>query len=180
MQRNSFRNSQRGLTLIETCATLAIASILAGTALPSFIESKNKRVVDGIAAELATDLHYVRSEAVTRNEGVRISFYSGGAGRCYVIHTGSRNDCRCDGGVPAQCGNGAVALKSVFQPAGHPVQVVANVSTMRFDQTNGTATTGGTVCVVPASGREIRHVVNIMGRVRTCSPVVSNGVCERC
>ena len=180
MQRNRFPSCQRGLTLIEACIVLAIASILVGTAVPSFQESKVKRMRDGIAAELATDLHYVRSEAVARNEGVRISFYSTGAGRCRVIHTGPRSDCRCDGPGPAQCSNGSVALKSVFLPVDHPVQVTANVSTMRFDETNGTATTGGTVCVVPASGKEIRHVVNIMGRVRSCSPKVAGGVCELC
>jgi Tfp pilus assembly protein FimT len=38
MQRNSslVQQQQRGLTLVEACATLAIASILVGTAVPSF------------------------------------------------------------------------------------------------------------------------------------------------
>lgn len=180
MQGKRFPILQRGLTLIEVCAVLAIASILVGAAVPSFKELQTRRIVEGIAAELATDLRYVRSEAVARNEGVRLSFYSGSAGRCYVIHTGNRSDCQCNGGGPAQCGNGAVALKSVFSPADQPVQVVANVSTMLFDATNGTTVPGGTVCIKPPSGKEIRHVVNIMGRVRSCSPSAPTGVCEKC
>ena len=54
MQGNNFPGTQRGLTLIECCITLAIVSILAGTAAPSFIESNKKRVLDGSAGELVT------------------------------------------------------------------------------------------------------------------------------
>jgi type IV fimbrial biogenesis protein FimT len=35
---------------------------------------------------------------------------------------------------------------------------------------HGTSTPTGTVRVIGANGRELRHVVNVMGRVRTCSP----------
>lgn len=179
MQGQSFQTFQRGVSLIECSVVLAIASILVGTAAPSFRESQNKRVVEGVAGELAVDLRYVRSEAVTRNEGVRISFYNGNAGQCYVIHTGARSDCQCDGSGPAQCGNGAVSLKSVWRPASHPVKLVANVSSMLFNADNGTTVPGGTMCVVPPGGKEIRHTVNIMGRVRSCS-LASGAACQAC
>lgn len=170
MQRNSLRNSQRGLTLIEICATLAIASVLAGTALPSFIESNQKRVLDGSAGEIATDVYLARSEAVTRQQGVRMSFHAVAAGSCMVIHTGSTADCTCDAGGAAQCTNGAELIKAAFYPAARNIVVTANVSSMRFDQTNGTVSPAGTVRLIAGGGKEVHHVVNIMGRVRTCSP----------
>ena len=170
MHRNSSLNPQRGLSLIECCATLAIASVLVGTAVPSFDGQMKTRRLDGTAAELAVDLHYVRSEAVSRNEGVRIGFQSTAGGQCTVIHTGAAADCPCDNAGVAQCVNGASALKTVFHPTSSGVAVQANVASMRFDPINGTVTPAGTVRVTAADGRAIHHVVNIMGRVRSCSP----------
>ena len=167
-------SQQRGVTMIEACITLAIAGILAGSALPSFKDSLDKRKVEGISSEVGTDLRYARSEAVARNTGVRVSFYQG----CYVVHTGSRDDCVCDGQGPAVCTGEAVALKTVSASSG--VQVVANVSSLRFDPINGTTSPTGTVCTVPASGRSVHHVVSLMGRVRTCSPAAPGAPCAPC
>jgi type IV fimbrial biogenesis protein FimT len=44
------------------------------------------------------------------------------------------------------------------------------VASMRFDPLHGTSTPTGTLRVVGANERAIHHVVNIMGRVRSCSP----------
>jgi type IV fimbrial biogenesis protein FimT len=164
------RRQQRGLTLIEACMTLAIASVLVGTALPSFTQSNQKRVLHGRAGEIATDVYLARSEAVARQQGVRMSFYSVTGGSCMVIHTGSTADCGCNAAGAAQCTPGADLVKSVFYPATGGVAVTANVASMRFDQTNGTVSPAGTVRMIASNGTEVRHVVNILGRVRTCSP----------
>jgi type IV fimbrial biogenesis protein FimT len=172
----TLNSKQRGVTMIEACITLAIAGILAGSALPSFKESLDKRKVEGFSSEVGTDLRYARSEAVARNTGVRVSFHQG----CYVVHTGSRDDCHCDGLGPAVCTGDAVALKTVNAESARGVRIVANVSSMRFDPSNGTTTPAGTVCTVPANGRSVHHVVNIMGRVRTCQPAAANAPCAPC
>lgn len=171
-------SSQRGVSLVEACIAVTIVGILAGSALPSFTETLEKRSVEGLSSEVRTDLVYARSEAVARNTGVRMSFYEGAGGRCYVVHTGNRADCNCDGSGPAVCTGDAVALKTVNPARG--VRVVANVSSMRFDPTNGTTTPAGTVCTVPPQGRAVHNVVNIMGRVRTCQPAVAGAPCAPC
>ena len=170
MNSNRFPGFQRGVTLIEICVVLAIVSILLGTALPSFEKTKQKLGLDGTAAEMSTDLRYVRSEAVARNEGVRISFRAVTGGSCTLIHTGGASDCGCDAAGNAQCASGATLLKSLFHRHGDGVAVSANVGSMRFDPTNGTVTPAGTVTIVNGNGQSVRHVVNIMGRVRSCSP----------
>ncbi len=167
---HAVRNAQRGLSLIEVCIGLAVVGVLVGSAVPSFEQTKQKRVLDGTAAELATDLHYVRSEAVARNEGVRIGFRNVAGGTCTLIHTGANADCTCSAEGVAECSNGAMLIKSQLYAAGGGTSVVANVSSMRFDQTNGTVTPTGTVTISTANGQSLRHVVNILGRVRTCSP----------
>ena len=173
MQRHPSRSALRGLSLIECCVTLAIAGVLVGTAVPSFDGQMKTRRLDGTAAELAVDLHYVRSEAVSRNEGIRIGFQTLAGGHCTVIHTGAAGVCPCDGDGVAQCASGATALKTVFHAADRGVAVQANVASMRFDPTNGTVTPAGTVRITAADGRVVHHVVNIMGRVRSCSPAGS-------
>ena len=170
MQTKRFAGPQRGLTLIEICIVLAILSILVGTAMPSFEKTKQKLALDGTAAEMSTDLRYVRSEAVARNEGVRVSFRSVAGGSCTLIHTGSASDCQCAADGTAQCDSGATLLKSLFHRTGDGVAVSANVGSMRFDPINGTVTPAGTVTMVNSNGQSVRHVVNIMGRVRSCSP----------
>jgi type IV fimbrial biogenesis protein FimT len=169
-------SKQRGVTMIEACITLAIAGILAGSALPSFKDSLDKRKVEGISSEVGTDLRYARREAVARNTGVRASFDEG----CYVVHTGSRADCQCDGQGPAVCTGDAVALKTVNSAEARGVHVVANVSSMRFDPINGTTSPSGTVCTVTAHGRSVHHVVSLMGRVRFCSPAAAGAPCAPC
>jgi prepilin-type N-terminal cleavage/methylation domain-containing protein len=49
-------SQQRGVTLIEASFTLAIAGILADSALPSFKESLDTRKVEGFSSEVGTDL----------------------------------------------------------------------------------------------------------------------------
>lgn len=170
MQRKRFPAFQRGLSLIEICVVLAIVSILAGSALPSFESMLEARRLEGQAAELAIDLRYVRSEAVARNGGVRVSFQTPAGGSCVIVHTGATADCTCHASGVAQCSNGATALKTTFYPAGRGTSVHANVASMRFDPSNGTVSPAGTVRVSGSGGAQVNHVVNILGRVRTCSP----------
>jgi type IV fimbrial biogenesis protein FimT len=170
MQGKSFPDRQRGVTLIECCATLAIVGILAGTALPSFDSLVKTHRLEGQAAEMAIDLRYVRSEAVARNQGVRVSFHSTAGGTCTLIHTGSTADCNCDSSGTASCTGGSSVLKTLFQPYASGMSIDANVASMRFDPNNGTVTPAATVRVTGADGRAIHHVVNILGRVRSCSP----------
>jgi type IV fimbrial biogenesis protein FimT len=46
----------------------------------------------------------------------------------------------------------------------------ASSASMLFDADRGTVTPTGTLRLQLADGRAIHHVVNIMGRARTCSP----------
>lgn len=162
--------ASRGLTLIECCAVLAILGIVAGSAVPAFKAVMERRALEGRANELATDLQWLRSEAVVRNRTLRISFRSGTEGSCYVIHRGASDACTCMADGPAQCIAGSESMKSVFLPASGPVRLESNVGSMIYDPLHGTTTVGATLRLVGAGGHSIRHIVNIMGRVRSCSP----------
>ena len=133
----------------------------------SFIEN---RKVDGAASNLQADIQFVRQEALLRNLPVRISFYSSKNNSCYVAHLGNHGDCGCDAQGNATCVAPVQAIKTVAFSAADKLTIQANVSSILFDPVHGTSTPTGTLKVVAASGRAVHHVVNVMGRVRSCSP----------
>ena len=75
----------------------------------------------------------------------------------------------CGGPAPAACVDGAQQIKTVWLPASQHVAVQASASSILFDPLHGTSTPAGTARVTGRQGA-IHHVVNIMGRVRSCSP----------
>ena len=179
--RSLRRAAQRGVTLIECCAVVAVLAVLAGAAAPAFVDHLDKRRLEGRASELGADLQHLRSVAVSLNEGTRISFGADDHGSCYVIHRDTGGPCPCTSHGGARCDTGAgEVLKSVVLPAASGLRLSANVASIRIDPKMGTSTPGGTVRLQSSSGRELRHVVNIMGRVRVCSPAPALPGYRRC
>ena len=167
---NPLRRRQNGVTLIESSITLSVVAVVAGMALPSFEQARERRHLEGVAALLETDLQHARSLAVARNEGVRISFQTDNGASCYVVHTGDAGDCTCSDDGAAVCRAGAEALRSVRYGAQTPVTLASNSRSVLFDPVKGTVTPTATIRVTASGGAAIHQVVNIMGRVRSCSP----------
>ena len=169
MQTTPNIRSQRGVTLIESAVVMTIAAIALSTVAPGLQGLIERKRLEGAAVQLATDLQFVRTESVARNTPVRVSFYADSAGSCYVIHTGSRAQCSCTGPQPATCSGDAAQIKTVYQPIAEHVAVQSSASSILFDPLHGTSTPAGTARVTGTPGA-IHHVVNVMGRVRSCSP----------
>lgn len=170
MRFNRAQRGQSGITLIECAVAVAVAAITLSTAAPGFASFMEKRRIDGVAARLAADIHFARSEATRRQAHVRLSLKADATGSCWIVHTGAARDCRCEDDGRAVCDAGLDALTATRLPAGERIVVSANIASMLFDPLHGTSTPAGTLKVVGASGRAVQHVVNVMGRVRTCSP----------
>ena len=161
---------QRGLTLVEAAIVLAIIAIVAATAAPSLAGMIDGRRLAAAATQLASDLHLVRSEAVSRNRAVRLSLHAGADASCWVLHTGAAAQCSCGVTGPAVCSDGALEIKTAVWRRDERVAIEGNVASIVFDPMHGTASPTGTLRVVDARGRAVHHVVNVMGRVRSCSP----------
>lgn len=163
--------TRHGFTLVELLVVIGILAILVSLAAPSFADFLQRQRLQGHASEMTTNIQYARSEAVARNRSTRISFATDTGGTCYLLHTGAAADCTCSSNGTAQCSNtAAVVLKSVSLTTASGVAVSANVTTMLFDQVRGTASPAGSINFTDNTGNTIRHIVNIMGRTRTCSP----------
>ena len=158
---------QRGLTLVETLVTAGLLAVVAAAATPRVGGLVDARRLQGVANALAADLQLARNEAILRNRPVRLSV-SAAAG-CYVVHTGSVGSCRCADAGPAVCDTGATQVRTVRWTAAERVGVVSNSASILFDPQHGTASPAATLRVVGADGRAIHHVVNLMGRVRSCA-----------
>ena len=174
--RCRLRRRSRGLTLIETAIVLAVTAIVGATAVPSLAAFIDGRRLDAAAVSLAADIQFVRTEAVARNRTVRLTVRSDAGQSCWIVHTGGAGDCVCGAAAPAVCGGTAVQIKTVvLGPADH-VRVQANVASIVFDPLHGTSTPTGTIRLVDNRGREVRHIVNVMGRARSCSPAGAGAV----
>lgn len=173
--------AQRGVSLVEAAAVFAIVSILAASAAPGYLTFLDKRRVEGLASEIATDLQLTRSEAAARNQNLKISFGRTPTGRsCYVLHTAPSESCACADDGPAACYGGALEIKTVRAPADGRTSFNANVAGMVYESNRGTTTPGGSIDITDASGNALRHVVSMLGRVRTCSPDGSMTRYRRC
>ena len=168
---NAPQHRQFGFSLIEAATVVAVTAIVAAAAMPGMVTLLDGRRLDAAATALAADVQLVRTEAVARNSGVRISFHDApGGGTCWVVHTGSAAQCSCGEAPPAACSGGAVESKTVVLGSADRVSVRANVASIAFDPLHGTSTPTGTLRLVDVNGRAVHHVVNVMGRVRSCTP----------
>ena len=181
MHTTPTRRAQRGLTLVEGTMALSVAAVLGGLAAPSFDKALQRRHLEGAAAQLATDIHYTRTLAVARNAPLRISFESGAAGSCYVIHSGAANQCSCDAGGTAVCQGDARAERSVhFGGGSSGLSLTTNTRSVLFDPVRGTSTPTATLKLASRDAGAIHQVMNITGRVRSCSPAPAIAGYKRC
>ena len=89
--------THHGFTMVELMITLVILAVLAAIAVPSMREFIARQRVEAIAKELATDLRYLRTEAIQRRRDVQILFLSNTSSTCYVLYSEgmAQNECTC-------------------------------------------------------------------------------------
>jgi type IV fimbrial biogenesis protein FimT len=161
---------QQGISVIESLIALSVAAVVLGATVPGFEAARDRRQVEGAAAQLRTDLQHARSLSVAHDVGVRMSFARDQAGACYVVHTGPAGACSCNpGSGGASCSGTAEILRTAHHATGSGLRLEANVASIGFDAGRGTITPTATVRVLGQTAA-VHQVINIMGRVRSCSP----------
>jgi type IV fimbrial biogenesis protein FimT len=160
---------QRGFSMIEHVVALSVISTVVGTVAPAFNEARDRHSLRGFAGQLESEIQWARSSAVASNERIRFSFQTEAAGSCYVVHTGNAGDCSCVGAQTAVCRGNARALRSVHLGPDSRTLLRSNAS-FAFDPTLGTVTPTATLELRNRRNETVRLIVNVMGRVRSCTP----------
>lgn len=166
----------RGVTLVETLCVTSIVATTIGLAAPNFSAWRDQQALNGAAAQFETDIQYARSQAVAANTVVRLNVQVGPSGSCYVLHSGPKDNCSCDPDGGVACIDEAQVWRQVTFPAKSPVKLTSRSVSMAFDPEHGTVTPATTLKLQANAGKTLHQVVNIMGRVRTCSPDHAQGV----
>ena len=160
----------RGLSLVEAMCCLAIGASLVGVAVPGFGEVRMRQQLKLSASQLAANINLARSSAMLQGKSIRLTWRSSATGSCYMVHSGSASLCNCDAGGSAACSVGAALVRSEFLPNSSQVALSVATTSILFDAQKGTVTPTATLKLTDTHGRAIHQVVNIMGRLRSCSP----------
>lgn len=165
------RSPRRGLTMVDALCSLMLAMVLLAGVLPLFDEMRARVRLESLASLLETDIHFGRSTAISKGVSVRMAVQSlADGGSCYVMYTGPAQACTCSSAGQAQCEGDGRLLRVEAQAANADVTLAPLSRTLVFDAFKGTVTPTATVQLIARDGRSLHQVVNIMGRVRTCTP----------
>ena len=180
-QSQSLHGLSRGCTLIESLCGLVIMLVLLGGAWPMLKDLVARQALLAQAAELETDLVLARTQAQVQKESLRFSVHQPeGGGSCYIIYSGPSGACQCDGGGRVTCEAGAQVLRLSEPSKRSGITLAALARPLTFDAMMGTVTPTATLRLSDRDGRSVHQVINLTGRVRTCTPDPAWGGMRRC
>ncbi|MEW6445752.1 MAG: GspH/FimT family pseudopilin [Pseudomonadota bacterium] len=155
---------QRGLTLIELLAGLALLATVLGLAIPALRDSLQRNRLDSATRQMQAHLALARSQAIHTGRTVTMAHTGSGWSQGWVVFHDPNRNARPDQDEtiitrhPAQSGlsiegNGSMARYVAFSAQGSPTQV------------NG-AFLAGTFLLCTEGGARRALVMNKSGRVR--------------
>lgn len=160
-----------GCSLVESLCSLAIVLVLLSGVLPMLQDLMARQALLAQAAELETDLALARAQAQLQGQTIRFAVLQPDAGgSCYIIHSGPAGGCQCTGGGRTSCEAGAQVLRLVEPSRRTGIKLAAINRSLAFDAGMGTVTPTATLRLTDRDGRAVHQVINLMGRVRTCTP----------
>lgn len=172
---------QRGCSLIESLCGLVIMLVLLGGAWPMLKDMVARQTLLAQAAELETDLVLARTQSQVQKESLRFAVHlPEGGGSCYIIYSGPIGACQCNGGGRATCEDGAQVLRLSEPSKRSGITLAALARPLTFDAMMGTVTPTATLRLSDRDGRSVHQVINLTGRVRTCTPNQAWGGMRRC
>jgi type IV fimbrial biogenesis protein FimT len=174
------RRTTSGLTIIELIIVVAVIGILIAVVAPSMRGMMARQQVQGINAELVTDLQLARSEVARRSGGgtsVGVTFGGDAQITCYTIHTigpGAACDCTRTPGQACLPAGMLDEIKTVQVKRASGVSLAASSAggtALSFTPPQGFVTPADLVVDVQGdvSGR-LRTTINASGRPTVCSP----------
>ena len=153
---------QLGVTLVGMCVALGVSATLLGKAIPAMTGAQQHQQLRAEADQLRADILETRQQAVTQGRDLRLHVENA----CYIVHDGAPNSCHCDATRhEAVCKGEAQVHKLQWTK----VSLASNVNKdLNFSGQHGTVSPTASLTLRARSGEELRQVIAITGRVRTC------------
>ena len=165
-RRGARRLRVGGASLLEALIGLSVAVVMCAVMLPQLHDLLMLRQLQAASADWSRLVQAARHWAFTLNQPVRLELQAG-TPACLVLHTGSRG--ACSGCAAASCRDGAqvLAVSLMTQPG---LSASASSASLYWNPFDRTVTPTGTMRLELPDGRALHHVVNLVGRLRLCSP----------
>ena len=164
--------------MIELLIVMVILAVLLAIAVPSMREFIARKRVEGVAQELATDLKYLKSRQLQRNQFVGLLFNSNATDTCYSLFEIGPSDNNCDCTRPAgmACPNAgspgsSLELKTVTLPRSSGVTLSSTPRLLRLFGFNASPLGNTTIQVTVQSslGGSVRVSTNALVLPALCS-----------
>lgn len=163
--------SSWGHGLPEALAVSALAVLLAAQGIPALTHQWRLWRLESASLHVADILRAAREQSSGRGQALRLELDpgSGDSGSaCLLLHDGAAGACTGCSGEPL-CRGGAVALART-SPLPPGIMLRSSSASLLWHPAAGTVTPTATLRVSLADGRtEAQHVVNLLGRVRSCA-----------
>ena len=179
---------QRAFTLIEMLVVVVILGVVLALVAPSFREMILMKRLSSINSQLVTDLQFARSEAVSRNSNVRISFRADASMTCYSMFTANGTNAACNCLLTPACASAALteirtnripasSEVGVFRGDSMPSEFAIDSITLGLWQNSSDSGPRSVLnYVINAtinSSMALRTQINLGGRPTVCAPTGS-------
>lgn len=155
-----------GFTLIEMMVVIAIITILASIAVPSFNSLFDRSRLRGAADALFGDLQFARMEAIRNNQVVFVNFKTGSSW-CYGMKVGSACDCSQPSTDANYC---SLKLANAGGNAGVTLSSTTFSADPSFDPVQGLATQAGSATFTSTGSAQAQIGLSLLGTVSLCTP----------
>lgn len=164
--KNILLRGQSGFTLIEMMVVIAIISIIASIAVPSFSTFFDRYRLRGAADAMFGDLQAARMEAL-RNNGTVFVNIATGANWCYGMKLGSSCDC-----TKASTDANYCSLKLVNAQTNSGVTMASSAFSAdpSIDPLQGLVSQAGNVVFQSTAGTQAQVGLSLLGLVSICTP----------
>ena len=170
------RKTDNGFTLIETVIVVTITGIILGLASISLLDFIAKTKLESAAKTLYTDLRFAQSESITKNKTVFVSFAHENEEWCYGFSETKHCDCTKENECKINGKEKVIKHQDFKGVEIQKARFAGGKKYTAFNPRNGFASANGVkngTVWLKNDDMQIAVIVNRLGRVRFCSPTLS-------
>ncbi|NGZ88495.1 type-4 fimbrial pilin related signal peptide protein [Duganella sp. SAP-35] len=178
------RGGGGGVSLVELLVTLALAGVLAGAVMPSFVDIVRRQRLRTATNDLLAAVDLTRSQAIARGARVMMAPLdpAGTDWRLgWAVFVDRNHNRRPDPGEPLIYRQGPIAdgilVASKFSSGAAQSYLAYNAAGRACSASNSLAARWGTLSLT--QGDDVRNIkINMLGRVRVCDPARDRANCD--